>query len=106
MTPAPWRWIGKGARACLVGFHGRRPVVIDSISGEDWGARTILAQRNGNGVLVPFDPDSDDGRVMAAAPELLAALRAYQGANRIKHDSDGALFDLAAPILEALKDIK
>ena len=107
MTPAPWRWLGAGADASLVGFHGRRPVVLTTLAGvAGAGRHGHLAHRDARGLLGAFDPNSDDGRVMAAAPELLAALRAYQAANRIKHDSDGALFDLAAPILEALKDIK
>jgi hypothetical protein len=62
-TPEPWRWLNDSV---LVGAHGRRPVVL---MGEQ------LQQRGGNGLLQAFDPSSPDGRLIAAAPEMLAALK-------------------------------
>lgn len=68
-TPGPWRWISSDT---LVGDHGRRPVVLCTVTGD-------LEGRGPGGALVEFDPKSVDARLIAAAPELLAALRALSG---------------------------
>lgn len=60
-TPAPWYWLGNHS---LVGGAGKRPAVL---TGRD------LRQNNpATGLLVPFDPMSEDGRTLAAAPALRA----------------------------------
>jgi hypothetical protein len=65
-TPGPWRWLSADT---LVGDHGHRPVVLTR-----W--RKGLAQRDPEGGLLrTFDPDSPDARLIAAAPDLLAALK-------------------------------
>lgn len=61
-TPAPWRWLSNDT---LMGDHGRRPIVLTS--------RTPMKQRDERGLLVEFDPNSADGRLIAAAPDGFAA---------------------------------
>lgn len=64
MTPGPWRWMNTTS---LVGDHGRRPAVLTGID---------LRQRDGDGRLRELDIDSDDARLIEAAPDLLACVEA------------------------------
>lgn len=77
-TSGPWRWLGNHS---LVGDHGRRPAVLTARD---------LKQRGPDGLLVPFDPESPDGRLMAAAPDLLAEL---ETAVRIIEEAKPGSFD-------------
>ena len=63
-TPGPWRWLSPRT---LVGDYDRRPVVLTSSDGG-------LECRGDDGLLEYLDPDSPDAHLIAAAPELLAAL--------------------------------
>ncbi len=63
-TPGPWFWLNDDT---LVGEHGRRPVVL---AGDDLAARHPV-----HGSLVGFDKNSPDARLIASAPDMLAALR-------------------------------
>lgn len=58
-----WTWLrsGEPGEAHLVGAHGRRPVVL----GADRNGR--LVQRAASGGLVPFDPATPDGQLLALA---------------------------------------
>lgn len=74
-TPGPWAWQDMGG-LCLVGQHGRRPIVLNvgckSDSGGMYGA--YLRTRNtGREVMEPLTPENPDARLIAAAPELLEA---------------------------------
>lgn len=64
-TPGPWHWLGSHS---LIANHGNRPAVLTG--------RSELSQRDPeSGRLKPFDADSADGRLIAAAPDLLAAVQ-------------------------------
>lgn len=65
-TKGPWRWLG---RDNLVGDHGRRPAVIGA-SRDEHGNPCMRQQVDGR--MVMFDPASADGKLIAAAPDLLA----------------------------------
>lgn len=70
-TLGPWRWLSPDT---LVGDHGNRPVVLAAGGGR--GGRLIrLEQRDPtSGLLVQFDPQSPDGKLLATSPEMNAAL--------------------------------
>lgn len=79
-TPGPWVWGRMGYGWTLIGNHGMRPIVL--------GARGVrkspgppppadlVVRDAARDLLVPFDPDHPDAQLIAAAPTLLAALRA------------------------------
>lgn len=62
-TPGPWYWLGNHS---LVAGHGKRPAVLTG--------RGLKQHDTSTGLLVDFDPQSADGRTLAAAAELRAAL--------------------------------
>jgi hypothetical protein len=63
-TPGPWSWLSPET---LVGNHGHRPVILTARE---------LDERGKDGRLVEFDPKGPNARLIAAAPELLEALKA------------------------------
>jgi hypothetical protein len=69
-TKGPWRWMSDQA---LVGDHGRRPVVLTG------GADGSLLTRGEDGRLRDLAADEANARLIAAAPDLLEALRVTAG---------------------------
>lgn len=66
-TKAPWEWRKVGKDWVLWGAHGIRPIVLDGKK---------LRVRNDDCLMVPFDPDHPDARLIESAPALLAACKA------------------------------
>ena len=64
-TSPPWRWMSP---VTLVGDYGHRPVIL---TGRE------LHERDETGRLVTFDPKGPNGRLIAAAPKLLAFIERY-----------------------------
>ncbi len=75
-TRGPWEWRKVGDSWLLWGFHGMRPIVLDvgQVRGTSRGRR-ILRMRN-DGVMREASPHHPDARLIAAAPDLLAACKA------------------------------
>ena len=68
-TPGPWAWREIGKTYVLWGEHGHRPIVLDCY-------RNKLRMRNEHVLMEPISPQHPDAKLIAAAPELLAALQA------------------------------
>lgn len=69
-TPGPWRWLNADT---LMGDHGHRPIVLTS----DHSSRSTMLERREDGLLHPLDVDGPNARLIAAAPDLLAAVRRF-----------------------------
>ncbi len=68
-TPGPWRWLGPS----LIGDHGRRPAIL-------CGGQAGVVTRGEDGRLRPIEGDDPNARLIAAAPDLLEALKeTYHG---------------------------
>lgn len=68
-TKSPWEWHKVGKNWVLWGAHGHRPIVLDVFKGK-------LRLRNAEQCLmIPFDPDHPDARLIEAAAELLETLK-------------------------------
>lgn len=94
-TPGPWAWQRWGKSLCLVGDHSDRPIVMDFVRS---GMQGATARFRNLGLMCPADRDPvtdefPDARLIAAAPDLYAALGAWQR----------AFEDLVAPILEGME---
>lgn len=63
-----WRWLDNNT---LVADHGKRPVVL--MARVDLGAPALLTRDETSGLLVPLEKGHPIARIIAAAPELLAA---------------------------------
>lgn len=91
-TPGPWRFDGG---ECVVAGEGwDSPIVAD------------LAPHNAYGEALPAVTDDDDtlaanGRLIAAAPELLAACRAVLDEDHGTPPSDATLRQLIAAVAKA-----
>jgi hypothetical protein len=66
-TPGPWRWMNDDT---LVADHGRRRVIV---TGGNCGA---LQTCGSNGLLRHHSAEDENARLIAAAPDLLAVVRA------------------------------
>ena len=65
-TPGPWAWRKVGKDYVLWGDHGHRPIVLDG--------KSLRVRNFDRCVMVPLEDDHPDARLIAAAPDLLAAL--------------------------------
>lgn len=64
--PGPWVWSKFGNRWCLCGDYGMRPIILST------DHRGMFKLRNPeHDLLVPFDPEDGDARLLAASPKLL-----------------------------------
>ncbi len=76
----PWAWRKIGGQYHLVQDAGARPVILtaglDSAGTDDEPRALLLARDDATGALVPVDPDGPAMRLLAAAPDLLAACEA------------------------------
>ena len=68
-TPGPWRWMN--AHALVADYGPRRAILTTPPIHSDGSLRT----RGDDGRLRNLDPNEPNASLMAAAPELLAALR-------------------------------
>jgi hypothetical protein len=78
-TPGPWEWRDCGTSTVLWGAHGMRPIVLDCVRSGMQGAAFRLRIGAGDTmrkVLAEALNASPDGRLMKAAPDLLAACEA------------------------------
>lgn len=60
---------------------------------------SVIFANDGNPIYTPertAEQREAMAQLIAAAPELLEALQAYQDANRIHHDGEALLYELAA----------
>lgn len=85
-TPGPWRWMGPNV---LVGDHGHRPVVLTS--------RGPITTRTEGGRLGDLLPEHPNARLIAAAPDLLAALRSVEWSGQAIADMAEQTFAPACP---------
>lgn len=82
-TNAPWEWRKVGNEYVLWGAHGMRPIVLSVVRGK-------LCLRV-DGVMRPFNPEHPDAKIIAAAREMLDALKAlypHCHENNMTADSD------------------
>lgn len=70
-TKGPWEWRRMGKRWLLWGFHGIRPIVLAWSRGQLQVRDDTLS----GGVMCDFDREHPDARLIAAAPDLLAAAK-------------------------------
>ncbi len=78
-TPEPWFWLN----GSLIEARGRRNIVLTG------GMGGQMLTRGADGLLMLLDPDDPRARLIAAAPQMLAALRDIVG-------------DLGAPLALAI----
>jgi hypothetical protein len=84
-TPGPWRWYTSDT---LIGDHGRRPVVL--MPGNSPAAS--LRACGPDGRLQTFTKDCPDACLIAAAPEMLEALKlAASGAHDWESYAEAAI---------------
>ena len=95
-TRGPWEWRKVGKRWLLWGAHGMRPIVLSWNRGELEVRDDLLV--GGGSVLVRFDPEHPDARLIEAAPDLLAAAKKVHAAGVLLRD---LIEDLEAAIAKA-----
>ncbi|MEO7719427.1 MAG: hypothetical protein ABIY70_24765 [Capsulimonas sp.] len=74
-TPGPWCWVNFGNEPHLATAHSGSKTVLDAVRK---GQRDVAFRNRvteGRSLMIPFDPSHPDSRLIAAAPELLDALR-------------------------------
>lgn len=71
-TPGPWAFRIFGSELYLVADHGPRAVIL----GASRGMKLGLVTRGEDGILTTLKADHPDAVLIAAAPEMLAALKA------------------------------
>jgi hypothetical protein len=85
-TPGPWRWLDE---ATLVGDHGYRPVVLTPVR----RSLPAMGTRGESGLIEPMSLDHPNARLIAAAPELLKALRDMLDAEPFPDLRDEGVFE-------------
>src|SRR3990167_4592797 len=75
-TKGPWAWQEMGGWR-LVGQWGMRPIVLSAKARNGKGPGKFALRDDESDLLIPFDPNHPDARLIAAAPDLLEACRAW-----------------------------
>ena len=84
--------------------HSPGPWMVDTVTGAiytslggSFDSETELVKRVAT--IGPTESWEADAHLIAASPELLAALREYHKANRLHHDEDARLYELSLAVI-------
>lgn len=76
-SPGPWAWQLFGDTYTLTAQHGRREQIIAAIPHGEMKYPVVAMNKDGR--LVDVDPEFPNARLIASAPDLLAALQTFGG---------------------------